>query len=381
MNQRRPKRRLISMTLIILVVGIMIVSGLYWQQNVSAFYETTNNAYITGRIVPLTALAVGNTIEITVEDGDEVTAGQLIVKLDDTDASNWVTNLEQRLALTVREIRALRQKTQSLSKQLTHIELNKTLAEEEYLRRERLGKQKMVSQEEINAARTKRDSLDVALEVARQKHLESTLLAGGMPLAQHPKIKSAVAELVDAYIALERTNVLAPVSGKVAGKSVQLGQYAQIGTRLLNIVERQSSWVEANFKETQLRNLRAGQEVEITSDIYGEDRPLKGIVSAIGAGTGSVFSLLPPQNATGNWIKIVQRIPVRIDFVDRADIPEQLPLGASLTVTVNTKDREAKPHQLDSKHRATTTVNRTAIETFRQRALVIIDQNNLSNDV
>ncbi|WDE12000.1 efflux RND transporter periplasmic adaptor subunit [Thalassomonas haliotis] len=330
-----PKRRLKSLFFVVLLISL-IAASFYWHSNNSKYLVSTSNAYVSGHIVPLDSQTSGTVKWISAEQGDKIKAGQLLVKLDDTDAKNQVKLKEQKLSLEVRNITALRQKTLSLATQVKQIKVSLKMAEDEFSRRKKLRDQAMVSQEELDTSRSKRDELRISHQVAMQKYDESQLLAGTMPIADHPQVKQASVELKAAYIRLSRTNIVAAVSGTVAAKNVHLGQYVETGDLLFRVVQLESSWVEANFKENQLTHLAPGQPVTIISDLYGQDKNYKGKITAIGSGTGAVFSLLPAQNATGNWIKIVQRVPVRVEFEQAIPGNYQLPLGASLQVTVDT---------------------------------------------
>jgi membrane fusion protein (multidrug efflux system) len=197
----------------------------------------------------------------------------------------------------------------------------------------------MVSKEELDAARTREAETRVAMETAQLALAKARVRAGTQELTEHPMVMVAAARLRSAYRDWQKSRIIAPVDGEIARRRVQAGQRIAAGTPLFSIAERHSAWVEANFKETQLRYIRPGQPVEIHSDLYGNTLTLRGRVDSIGTGTGSVFSLLPPQNATGNWIKIVQRVPVRIELDEGFDQQLPLPFGASLHVRVNTRER------------------------------------------
>jgi len=213
------------------------------------------------------------------------------------------------------------------------------LAKQEYLRRKNLQGRNMVSQEELDAAETRQQETWNLMETARLDLQEARVTAGNADLTANTRVMAAAARLRASYRDWRKTRVVAPISGEIARRRVQAGQRIQPGTPLFSIAQREDAWIEANFKETQLRNLRPGQPVEISSDLYGGAMVLRGRVASIGTGTGSVFSLLPPQNATGNWIKIVQRVPVRIELQGGFDPAHPLPFGASLEVVVDTRDR------------------------------------------
>jgi membrane fusion protein (multidrug efflux system) len=201
----------------------------------------------------------------------------------------------------------------------------------------------MVSEEELDAAETRQKETLGVIETARLAHREARVRAGSPMLAKHPRVLVAVARLRASYRDWRKTLLIAPIDGEIARRRVQAGQRIQPGTPLFSIADRRNAWVEANFKENQLRHIRPGQAVEMYSDLYGEDIVLAGRVASIGTGTGAIFSLLPPQNATGNWIKIVQRVPVRIELEEGFDAAHPLPFGSSLHVRIDTHDRSGPP--------------------------------------
>ena len=195
-----------------------------------------------------------------------------------------------------------------------------------------------VSAEELAHARARLDAAEAALAAARGQLARNRALVDDTTLAQQPQVEAAAAQLRQAYLGMRRNAVVAPISGHVARRNVQLGQRVQPGTTLMTVVPLDQVWVEANFKETQLRKMRIGQQVTLVSDVYGDDVAYTGTVSSIGLGTGSAFALLPAQNATGNWIKIVQRVPVRI-VLDPTPLAEHpLRLGMSMAVDVSLRD-------------------------------------------
>lgn len=178
------------------------------------------------------------------------------------------------------------------------------------------------------------------MEAAREQLSSNQSLTQGVPVQENPNVLAAAAKVREAYLAERRTALPAPVDGYVARRTVQLGQRVAPGAALMTIVPLSHVWVDANFKENQLRNLRLGQPAKLTADLYGKKVEYTGTVAGLGVGTGSAFALLPAQNATGNWIKVVQRVPVRI-ALDAAQVQEHpLRVGLSMDVTVNTQQRD-----------------------------------------
>ena len=212
-------------------------------------------------------------------------------------------------------------------------------AQDNFNRRKNLAASGAISQEELSHARDDLASAQSALRNNEQQLDTTSALVDNTAIANHPDVLAAAAQLRQAYLEHARTTLIAPVTGYVAKRTVQLGQRVQPGTALMAVIPLNQLWIDANFKETQLDKMRIGQPVEIESDLYGSNVKYSGTVDSIGAGTGSAFALLPAQNATGNWIKIVQRVPVRIHI--NADELAQHPLriGLSTTVDVNLHDQ------------------------------------------
>jgi len=330
------KRLISSILLLALLVGAGAAVRYYWN---SRWYETTDNAYLTGNLVEVSAQIGGTVVWIGPEQNQTVTQGQEILRLADGDEVQLLALRKHELALAVQDVLTLRAEVSRLSAEQGLKAVTHDLAVDEHHRRQRLYPKNMVSKEELDAAHTREAETRMALETARLALEKARVRAGAQAISEHPMVLVAAARLRTAYRDRHKTRVIAPVDGEVARRRVQAGQRIAEGTPLFSIAERHSAWIEANFKETQLRHIRPGQPVEIRSDLYGTDNILQGRVASIGSGTGSVFSLLPPQNATGNWIKIVQRVPVRIQLDEGFDQQHPLPFGASLHVRVDTRDR------------------------------------------
>ena len=333
------RKRFISFILVIAAIaGACAVSWNYWQ---GRWYESTDNAYLTGNLIEVSAQIGGTVVWIGREQNHAVHKGQEILRLADGDELQLLALRENELALAVQDVLTLRAEVNRLQAQQRLRVVTHDLAEDEFERRQRLFPKNMVSREELDAARTREAETKVGLETARLALVKAQVRAGTQPLIEHPMVMVAAARLRTAYRNWGKTRVIAPVDGEIARRRAQAGQRIAQGTPLFSIAERGNAWIEANFKETQLRHIRPGQPVEIRSDLYGDDAKLKGRVESIGIGTGSVFSLLPPQNATGNWIKIIQRVPVRISLEEGFDKAHPLPFGASLAVRVDTHNRSA----------------------------------------
>ncbi|MBY0345789.1 MAG: HlyD family efflux transporter periplasmic adaptor subunit [Neisseriaceae bacterium] len=300
--------------------------------------EYTDDAYVAGHQVAVNAQSSGTVSAVFVDDTQRVKAGQLIARLDDTDAQLLFIKAQADLAQAVRNTNQL---TVSLSRHqaqlnLRKIELNR--AQEDYQRRLMAQKMGAISEEEVQHAKQTLAATRAALDVAGQdlKITESGVLSHDV--MKNPAVLRAMLTLQEAYLNLKRTEIIAPVDGQVAKRSVQLGARVNPGTPVVTLIQLNSLWVDANFKETQLANLRLGQKVELTADMYGSDVVYHGKVLGISAGSGSAFSLLQAQNATGNWVKVVQRFPVRIGLDEKELATSPLRIGLSMHTTVDVSD-------------------------------------------
>lgn len=334
------RRRLFLFTL-----GVLVVAAVWggWWRIYGQYREFTENAQVAGNRLAVMPQVSGSVIAVLVDDTDQVRRGDLLVQIDEADAQLAVATAQAALADAVRKVLGLvaeRERAQA-AVGLAQSEFERATADLD--RRRGLVVRQSISAEELQHATIGANTARAALLVANRQLAVAQASLGSGSLRAHPSVKLAAASLRDAYLRLERCRILAPEDGQVAQRSVQLGQQVTPGSRLLDVVTLDAVWVEVNFKEGQLANLRLGQPVRMTTDVYGERVEFTGRVGGIGAGTGSVFSLLPPQNATGNWIKIVQRVPVRVT-IDRESLAgRRLPLGASVSASVDTHQRDAAP--------------------------------------
>jgi membrane fusion protein (multidrug efflux system) len=315
-----------------------------------------DNAYVQGNVVQTTPQVSGTVIAIGADDTDFVRAGQDLVTLDAVDAQVALEQAEAQLAQTVREVRTLYANNGTLAAQvkLREADVDKARsdvakAEDDAQRRAALMRDGAVSKEEFNhtnaqltSARSALSAAQAALVAARQQLAASRTLTDGTTADTHPSVQRAAARVREAFIALHRTALPAPVDGYVAKRGVQIGQRVAAGTPLMAVVPLHGVWVDANFKEGQLQKLRIGQTTRLQADIYGHKVEYRGKVAGLGAGTGSAFSLLPAQNATGNWIKIVQRVPVRIELQPEELEAHPLRVGLSMDMTVDIRDTGGK---------------------------------------
>ena len=338
------------------LAAVVVLAGGAWgvyEWLVASHYENTDNAYVQGNVIQITPQTGGTVMSILADDTDFVQAGAPLVKLDPADARVALEQAEANLAQAVRQARTLYANNGSLAAQINlrqadvakaQSDINR--AQDDLRRRQALTGNGAVSKEELNHAQSQLDSARTALAAAqagvvsaREQLASNQSLTQGVALDQHPNVLAAAAKVREAYLADRRTALPAPVDGYVAKRTVQLGQRVAAGTTLMTVVPLNQVWVDANFKENQLRNLRLGQPATLTADLYGKKVEYKGTIAGMGVGTGSAFALLPAQNATGNWIKVVQRVPVRIALDAEQLKANPLRVGLSMDVTVDTQDR------------------------------------------
>ncbi len=334
-NGRRA-RLLWLLIILFLAAGIGYAS--YWML-VARWVESTDDAYVGGNLVQITPQVAGTVLAIGADDTDYVKAGQTLVELDQADARVALEEAEAALARGVRQVRNLMAVSAEIEANVALRRTELERARADLARRAPLAASGALPAEELQHARDAVATSRAALDAAEQQLAAHKTLVDHTTVATHPDVLAAAARMREAYLAYARTALPAPVSGIVAKRSVQVGQRVAPGTPLMAVVPLDQVWVDANFKERQLLNLRVGQTAKLRADIYGDAVEFHGRVAGFGAGTGSAFALLPPQNATGNWIKVVQRLPVRI-ALDPAELAKHpLQLGLSMVVDVDTHER------------------------------------------
>ena len=333
----RRKRWLLIVIAAFAVIGIAY--GAYWALALR-YVQSTDDAYVNGNVVQITPQISGTVVAIGAEDTQFVSAGRTLVQLDQADARVALDQADAQLARTVREVRSLFATSAQLQATVAMRQSDLAKADEDLARRERLASSGAVSGEERQHARDAANSARAAV-LAAQRELEANRARiDRTTVDNHPDVRNAAARVRDAYLTYSRTALPAPVSGFVAKRAVQLGQRVAPGAPLMAIVPLDQVWVDANFKEPQLAAMRVGQLVKLTADLYGGKVVYHGKVAGFGAGTGSAFALLPAQNATGNWIKIVQRVPVRIALDAQELALHPLQIGLSMQVEVDTHQRD-----------------------------------------
>jgi len=332
----RRKRLLLQLGAAFIVAGVAY--SIYWWL-VGQYHESTDDAYVAGNVVSVSPQVTGTVTSIDADETDLVQQGQPLIRLDDTDTAIALDSAKANLADTVRQVRQMFERLKELRASVTLREADVARAKEDLTRREALIAEHAVSNEELQHARTAYDTAQAALNAAQHQVAAAASLVSGTDVEHHPLVLAAEAKLREAYLEWQRHVVLSPVSGYVAQRSVQLGSRVTPGMPLMTVVPLNQLWVEANFKEDQFSDIRLGQPVTMTADLYGGSVEFHGKVLGVGAGTGAAFALLPPQNASGNWIKIVQRVPVRISL-DPPELAEKpLRIGLSMQVAIDTHDR------------------------------------------
>lgn len=350
-----PKRRRALLGLSAVFGVIALAYGVHWFL-VARHHVETDNAYVQGNVVQITPQVGGTVVAINADDTDYVKAGQVLLRLDPADARVALEQAEAQLAQTVREVRTLYANNSTLTANiaLRRAEVERTRADiaraqEDLTRRQPLVASGAVGKEELQHAQTALAdaraagaAAEAALDAAREQLAGNRSLTDGTTVAEHPNVMRAAARVREAYLTFQRSEIPAPVAGYVAKRNVQLGQRVTAGASLMAIVPLEQVWVDANFKESQLSDMRIGQPVRLVADMYGGKVEYSGTLIGLGIGTGAAFSLLPAQNATGNWIKVVQRVPVRIAIAPAELAAHPLRVGLSMTATVDTRDQSGK---------------------------------------
>ena len=332
-NKSQQRKKGLSIFILLLLL-IAIGSAAYWFFFIKGF-EETEDAYVSGNQVMVSSQVAGNISKINVDNMDPVQAGDVLLELDDTNAKLSFEQAKSNLANAVRQISQLNYTIKQLKSAVRANEITLAQAQGNLNRRVQLVKDGAIDKESFQHAKEAVELAKANL-ITSQNQLEANqaLLLDG-PLSEQPQIQSAVSNFKQAWLNLERTKIRSPIKGYVARRNAQVGQAVSVGGALMAVVTTDQMWLDANFKETQLTHMRIGQPVKIHFDLYGKDKTFDGKVVGIEMGTGSAFSLLPTQNATGNWIKVVQRVPVRIQLDPQQLAENPLRIGLSATVKVD----------------------------------------------
>ncbi|MEN3752329.1 multidrug efflux MFS transporter periplasmic adaptor subunit EmrA [Mangrovibacter yixingensis] len=340
-NKKKGKRKNALLFLTTLFVVIAVGYGIYWFL-VLRHYEDTDDAYVAGNQVQIMSQVSGSVTKVWVDDTDFVKQGDTLVTLDPTDAQLAFDKAKTALASSVRSVHQLMINSKQYEANIALQKTALTKAQNDLKRRVPLGTDNLIGKEELQHAKDAVASAQAQLDVAVQQYNANKAMLLGDKIEDQPSVKQAAAAVRDAWLALQRTNVVSPVTGYVSRRAVQVGAQISASSALMAIVPAHHMWVDANFKETQLAHMRIGQPATVVSDIYGDDVKYTGKVVGLDMGTGSAFSLLPAQNATGNWIKVVQRLPVRIELDEKQLEQHPLRIGLSTLVTVDTSDNGGK---------------------------------------
>jgi membrane fusion protein (multidrug efflux system) len=342
------KKALLAVVATFAVVGIAY--GSYWAVALR-HAESTEDAYVNGNVVQITSQVPGTVVSVAADDTDFVKSGTTLIQLDTADAKVALEEAESQLAKTQRQVRNLYATSAQMAATLRQRNAELARAADDLNRRERLAASGFISNEALQHDRTTVHVADAAASAARQQLNAQQALVENTTIDSHPDVRSAAAKLHEATLSYSRTTIAAPVSGYVAKRAVQLGQRIAPGTPLMAVISLDDVWVDANFKEGQLKQMRVGQPVKLTADLYGDKLEYHGKVIGFGAGTGGAFALLPAQNASGNWVKIVQRVPVRI-ALERGELAKHpLQVGLSMQVNVDTHDQSGDrlPHMAQAR--------------------------------
>ena len=339
-NKSQQRKKGLSIFILLLLL-ISIGSAAYWYLFIKGF-EETEDAYVSGNQVMVSAQVAGNISKINVDNMDPVLAGDVLLELDDTNAKLSFEQAKSNLANAVRQVSQLNYTVKQLKSAVRANEITLAQAQGNLNRRVQLVKDGAIDKESFQHAKEAVELAKANLTTSQnQLGANQALLLDG-PLSEQPQIQSAVSNLKQAWLNLERTKIRSPIKGYVARRNAQVGQAVSVGGALMAVVTTDQMWLDANFKETQLTHMRIGQPAEIHFDLYGKDKTFDGKVVGIEMGTGSAFSLLPAQNATGNWIKVVQRVPVRIQLDPQQLAENPLRIGLSATVKVNVTDSQGE---------------------------------------
>jgi membrane fusion protein (multidrug efflux system) len=331
----RRKRALIIVAVI--VVAALLIWALYWFFDLR-FYESTDDAYVSGDVVAITSREAGTVTALYADNTQYVHRGQLLVQLDPADAQIEMKAAKADLARTVRGVRGQFAKADALRAQIAQARVALARADADYSRRAAAAGNGAVSGEELAHAKDAAAEARSAVAAAQGQLGETLATISGTTIKDNPDVLAAEARLRRAALDLARTKILAPVDGVVGERSAQLGQHIAAGTPLMVVVPLNHLWVDANFKEVQISDIRVGQKVTLTTDIYGGGVTFHGKIAGLAPGSGNAFALLPPQNASGNWIKIVQRVPVRV-AIDPKDLArDPLRVGLSADAEVDIRD-------------------------------------------
>lgn len=361
-DEAKQKRKKMLKIFALLVIGIAILYAI-WALLFGNKVET-DNAYVGAETAEITSMVSGQVEKVLVSDTQQVKKGDVLAVIDNRDAKIAVAQAEAELTKAKRQYTQSSANSSSLSSQIlvsaddinsakaqvAQAEVGYQQAQQEFARRQQLSASGAISKEEYTKSQSALNNAKASVDVAKaalaqaeskRKAAQSNLdaneaLIKGTSQTSTPDVLVAQAKLDQALLDLERTEIKAPLDGVIARRSIQVGQRIAPGTSVMKIVPLSQLYVDANFKESQLKNVKVGQKATLTSDLYGKKVEYHGTVIGFSGGTGSAFALIPAQNATGNWIKVVQRLPVRIQLDAKELAAHPLRVGLSMTVEVDT---------------------------------------------
>ncbi len=338
-NQGIAKKKIV---ILLSVVGVLIIAYFLYYDFYGNHHIKTDNAYTTGDQRVVTAQISGSVVDLKLKNTDEVEKGQLIARVEDTDYKLALEEAKVNLGKAVRDYYSINIQTIKDKESLNSAQSNYDTVSKDYKRSKELFDAGIISNQKMERVENDYINAKNTLDKAEKQYEDSRLQAKSDDVESHPAVAAAIVNLKKAHLDLSRTNIYSPSNGKTAKKSMYLGEKVREGQELFTVVDLSKAWVEANFKETQLRNIKIGNPVKVKSDL--NHKVYEGIVVGISGGSGNAFSLLPPQNATGNWIKITQRVPVRIALTEESlNENGMLPLGTTMTVNVDTSIVEKDP--------------------------------------
>lgn len=330
------RRRLLTALAIIVLVGLAIWAVFHFL--LAKPEEETDDAYVAGDVVAITARDPGTIVALHADNTQAVRAGQPLIDLDPTTADVNLAAAEAELARAVRGTRSDFSRVGEANAAVVQAEAQLAAARADYARREGAAREGAVSGEELSHAADQVKVASAALNLARSRRTQAQATVQGTAVGTNPAVLAAIANYRRAAIVRSHMHIVSPIDGVVAQRQAQLGQQIAAGTPLMAVVPLGRLWVDANFRETQLKDLRIGQPATVVADAYGDEVVYHGRVVGLSAGSGNAFALLPPQNASGNWIKIVQRVPVRIMLDPKELRANPLRIGLSVMATVDTAD-------------------------------------------
>ncbi|MDB6062500.1 MAG: efflux pump rane protein [Verrucomicrobiaceae bacterium] len=338
-NGNKQKRQRALLLLLVVVIIAAIIFAIYWMLS-GRYHESTDDAYVAGNLVQITPQVPGTVISIGADETDSVHLGEVLIALNPADAKIALERSQAELGEAVRQVQKLFLGVGQFEAGVVMGEAGLVRAQLDSQRRAGMDTAGAVSREDLEHSQQLTTFAEAGLVLAQSQLDSSRALTTKTDVAHHPQVLAAAAHVRDAYLALQRTKIPSPVNGYVAKRAVQVGQRVMPGETLIAVVPLDQFWIDANFKEVQVRHLRLGQPVKVTADIYGDNIEYDGKIAGLGMGTGAAFSLLPAQNATGNWIKVVQRLPIRVELDPEQLRKHPLRIGLSMQVSVDTHNRD-----------------------------------------